>query len=123
MVVTGDADCPDCAEDIANFWYFREMPHLCMFSRRYAEFLCRHLALELEQCTQVCHYQWRLSDQIWQRTRRFAFRTFHADPPPPWAAVAACVPLVRRARNWTDRPPFTCSRDHVVATFQVQGAG
>jgi len=119
ILATGNADSPACMEDVPNFWYFRNIEHLCMLSRGYAQFLCHRLPAQLEEWAEVCHYSWKLTDQVFQRLRRFAYRTFHSTPPPVWAGLATRLPYIGRARNWTQRPPFTCSRDHVVATFRL----
>jgi SAM-dependent methyltransferase len=121
VIETGNADNFACMEDIANFWYFRTIMHLCMFSRRYGQFLCDRLHAEFDAWHETCHYDWSLGERITQHMRRFAYRSFHSDPPAPWAPMARMLPMVQRARNWVNLPVFNCSRDHVVAVFRMLG--
>jgi SAM-dependent methyltransferase len=122
IISTGNADSPAFQEDLAQFWYMRTLEHLVMISKTYAQFLCDRLGGRLDAWQEVCHYRWRLAEQVRERTRRFAYQTFHRSPRPAWAPVAACIPWVRRARHWQHVPPFTCSRDHVVAALRLPGA-
>jgi SAM-dependent methyltransferase len=121
IISTGNADSPAFQEALAQFWYMRTLQHLVMFSRAYAQFLGDRLGAHLDAWHEVCHYRWRLVEQIRERTQRFAYRTFHCSPRPAWAPIAACIPWIRRARHWQSVPPFTCSRDHVVAAFRMPG--
>ena len=98
IISTGSADSKAYKEDLAHFWYMRNIEHLVMLSKTYTQFLSDQIGARLDAWLEVCHYHWRLGEQIRERTRRFSYRTFHRKPQPLWAPIAACVPWVRRAR-------------------------
>ena len=46
LICTGNADAAACQLDIANFWYFRIIEHLCMLGQEYSIFLSNTLNLK-----------------------------------------------------------------------------
>jgi 2-polyprenyl-3-methyl-5-hydroxy-6-metoxy-1,4-benzoquinol methylase len=121
ILVTGNADSLAFQEDLAHSWYMRSNQHLLMFSKAYGQFLAQKLAAKLTGWMESSHYDCGWANQLWQRSRRFAFQTFHSQKRPVYAPLISMTPVLRRAQRWTEVPPFTCSRDHVVATFQMDG--
>ncbi len=119
VIATGNGDAAACRRDPAQFWYFRTLEHLCMFTERYARQLSVALGLSLKSLTKVCHYDlsareravlWLLDFAYWQfRRRTFLART-----------LLSLLPKIRNAQSWTSAPPYTCTRDHVVAVFLIQ---
>ena len=118
VIATGDGDAAACRRDPAQFWYFRTLEHLCMLTERHARHLAAALRLSLERLTRGCHYDLSAREKIvlwlhdfvyWQfRRRTFLART-----------LLPLLPKIRNARKWTSAPPYTCTRDHVVAVFRV----
>ena len=47
IIVTGNADSKACRLDPSQFWYFRNVEHLCMLTRESAEFMKHKLAILL----------------------------------------------------------------------------
>jgi 2-polyprenyl-3-methyl-5-hydroxy-6-metoxy-1,4-benzoquinol methylase len=121
ILVTGNADSGAFQEDLAHSWYMRSNQHLLMFSKAYAQFLAEKLGAKLAGWTEASHYEYPWTNRLWQRARRFAFQTFHGQKRPVYAPLIAITPVLRRAQHWSETPPFTCSNDHVVATFQMDG--
>jgi SAM-dependent methyltransferase len=119
VIATGNGDATACRRDPAQFWYFRTLEHLCMFTEGHARHLSAALCLSLEGLTQVCHYDLSAREKVvlwlhdfvyWQfRQRTFLART-----------LLTLLPKIRRARTWTSAPTYTCTRDHVVAVFRMQ---
>jgi len=117
VIATGNGDAPACRRDPAQFWYFRTLEHLSMFTERHARHLSAALGLSLETLTRLCHYDLSVREKVvlwghdfvyWQfRRRTLLART-----------VLTLLPKIRHAQNWTVAPPFTCTRDHVVAVFR-----
>lgn len=117
VVATGNGDAPACRRDPAQFWYFRTLEHLSMFTERHARHLSTALGLSLESLTKMCHYDLSVREKAvlwfqdfiyWQfRRRTFLART-----------LLPLLPKIRRARTWTAAPACTCTRDHVVAVFR-----
>jgi 2-polyprenyl-3-methyl-5-hydroxy-6-metoxy-1,4-benzoquinol methylase len=117
VIATGNGDAAVCRRDPAQFWYFRTVEHLCMLTERHALHLAAALRLSVVSLTQVCHYDlsarekavlWLHDFVYWQ----FRLRTFLA------RTLLPLLPKIRRARTWTSAPPYTCTRDHVVAVFR-----
>lgn len=119
VIVTGNGDAPVAREYLENFWYLRTIEHLTMFSRSYAEYLSDEIGALVAEWVEVSHYGWKPADQIFQRLRRHAYRSQQEDSRPLGARLIALSPPFRRARNWSEAPPFTCGADHVVAQFRI----
>ena len=117
LIVTGNADATVCQLDPAQFWYFRNVEHLCMLNRRHAEFLARELHLRLTGWRELTHYDTSFRDLHFQYARHFAYWHFQLQT---WLSkfVLPWVPYLRRARHWRMAPAFTASADHVLAVFQ-----
>jgi len=119
VIATGNGDATACRRDPAQFWYFRTLEHLCMFTERHTGHLSAALGLSVEGLTKVCHYDMLAREKVvlwlhdfvyWQfRRRTFLART-----------LLPLLPKVRRARTWASAPTYTCTRDHVVAVFRLQ---
>ena len=109
LIVTGNADSAAAREYGANFWYWRTIEHLSMFTRAYGDYLCHQLRAPRIDWDQVSHYDTPLLGKMRQHAQRFAYRAYHASPPPPWRWAVSCIPWLR-GRNWSMPPAFTCSR-------------
>jgi len=119
VIATGNGDAPACRRDPAQFWYFRTLEHLCMFTERQARHVADALDLSLKEMTKICHYDLSTREKVvlwlhdfiyWQfRRRTLLART-----------LLPLLPKIRRARNWPSAPPYTSTRDHVVAVFRRQ---
>src|SRR5262249_23714357 len=61
-IVTGNGDAPACRRDPALFWYFRNLEHLCMLTRKHAELICKQLGLRLGRWIELSHYELSLRE-------------------------------------------------------------
>jgi 2-polyprenyl-3-methyl-5-hydroxy-6-metoxy-1,4-benzoquinol methylase len=121
IVATGNGDAPACRRDPAQFWYFHTLEHLCMLTERTAQHFATDRSLSLEALTKVCHYDltarekavlWFHDFSYWQfRRQTLLART-----------LLSVLPKIRRAKKWTSAPPYTCTRDHIVAVFRLPNA-
>lgn len=118
ILSTGDADSPAARHDPANFWYFRNIEHLCMFTRKYAEFLAARLGLELIRWDRMSHYRQTLRTRTFEWAQTLAFEVFHRGRFPWFRPLLSVVPGFRRARHWASRPSRTGTVDHVLAVFR-----
>jgi SAM-dependent methyltransferase len=118
FLFTGDGDAKACQRDIANFWYFRTPEHLCMLSRKHAEYLSQHLDLRLTDWMQMSHYDLGLTEIARQYVQDFAYWQFRGRSSSPLSSLLKVTPVLRRARNWPTPPPVTYTKDHVLAVFQ-----
>jgi SAM-dependent methyltransferase len=117
---TGDGDAKACQRDIANFWYFRTLEHLCMIGRKHAEFLARLLNLRLISWTQMSHYDLTLGQLARERVQDFAYWQFRDNGSSLLASVLRLAPVLRKAEHWVVPPAITYTKDHVLAVFQDQ---
>ena len=121
ILVTGNGEAPACRRDPGQFWYFRNVEHLCMLTRQCADFLCDRLGLRIEQWVEMSHYDASISERMVQLAQNFVFwqfrnQTFLA------RRVLNHAPGMERLKTGLVAPTFSCSRDHVVAEFRrVQG--
>ena len=117
IVSTGFGDAIVCRHDPAQFWYFRNLEHLSMWTRRHIHFVMSSLGLGLESWTELCHYPYSIREKLLPMLRNFAYwqfrhRTFLANN------VLQYIPRVRRARTWPAPQQYAYSRDHVVISFR-----
>jgi 2-polyprenyl-3-methyl-5-hydroxy-6-metoxy-1,4-benzoquinol methylase len=118
LICTGNADAPACQKDIANFWYFRSIEHICMFSHKHALFLANLLDFELTSWQEISHYNFTVYDLIRQQIQSFTYWQFHGENKFSFKLILRLVPILKKAEKWNSPPAFTCSQDHVLATFQ-----
>jgi SAM-dependent methyltransferase len=118
IIVTGNGDAPACRRDPAQFWYFRVIEHVCMLTRKHAEFICSRLNLRLTQWINVCHYDSTLSERARQRLQTFVYLQFRNNTLLA-RGVLQFIPRIRRARSWKIMPHYSLSRDHVVAVLRA----
>jgi SAM-dependent methyltransferase len=119
LIVTGNADATACRLDPAQFWYFRNVEHLCMLNRQHAGFLARELGVTLAAWIELSHYDTSFHERLFQSARHFAFWQFrHATLLAK--TILPLVPMLNRARRWTIAPTYTVGTDHVVASFRKE---
>jgi len=118
LLCTGNADAAAGKPDLANFWYFRTVEHLCMLSRTHAKFLSQKLGLNLIDWQEMSHYQYGWLELLRQHTQNFAYRQFHIYRSPFWMPILKLIPMMKRAENWTVPPLFTCTKDHALVVFE-----
>lgn len=117
VLATGNGDWPTCRLDPAQFWYFRHLVHVCMLTFRHAQFIAQSLSLRLEQYEPITHDDAGLHKRARQYVQHWAYwqfrrKTFLS------RTVLRTVPVIRRARSWTNAPEFSVTRDHVVVEFR-----
>jgi 2-polyprenyl-3-methyl-5-hydroxy-6-metoxy-1,4-benzoquinol methylase len=117
IISTGDGDADACRQDPAQFWYFRNLEHLCMLTGRHTKFLESALDLQLESRTNACHYNLSIPEKLVQKIQHFTYWQFRRGT---FLArnFLRFVPRFRRAMNWPSPQDYTCSRDHVIAVFR-----
>lgn len=113
VIVTGNGDCLTCRRDPAQFWYFVCIEHLCMLTRKHADYLATKLGARLESWKEVCHYSHTSVEKLRQFSRHFAYWQFRQQTFLS-RTLLRVTPLLRRAKNWSVAPAYTCTRDHVL---------
>ena len=120
VLVTGNADAAIYQKDIANNWYFRNVEHLCMLSRKTADYLAVTLRLDLMTWKEVSHGEVPAHIRVRQLLQNWLYWQFHARPEARVTRCLGLIPKLNRARNWIAEPPIYHTKDHVVAIFQRQ---
>lgn len=122
IIASGNGDSSVCREDPAQFWYFRNVEHVSMITRRHAEWMARHLNLRLVKWDTLSHYDCSIPDYVLQWLRH---RVYFAYRRGGWLlrAVISCIPIIRRVRSWPVAPKFCATSDHVVAVFETLKEG
>src|SRR5215212_9753408 len=117
VISTGYGDATACRHDPAQFWYFRNVEHLCMWTRRHVEFVVSTLGLAIESWTELCHYPFSIRQKLLPMMRHFTYWQFRRET---FLAknILRFIPRVRRAREWLSPQEYTHSRDHVVIVFR-----
>jgi len=113
LIVTGNGDASACRLDPAQFWYFRNFEHLCMLTRRNADYLAKELGARLEHWQEVSHYDAPLLKRLKQEAQHFSYwqfrqRTLLA------RTILPLIPFLNRARCWLMAPGYEVSCDHLV---------
>ncbi|MGZ5552083.1 MAG: class I SAM-dependent methyltransferase, partial [Chthoniobacterales bacterium] len=116
MIVTGNGDAAACRRDPAVFWYFREIEHLCMITRRHADWLAAELRLRLSGWTSHSHYDLTWREKFVQEVQNLAYWQFRNRS--FLARGLRFLPFFRRLRRADAAPTYSASRDHVLATFE-----
>ena len=114
LIVTGNGDYAPCRLDPAQFWYFRNVEHLCMLTRRHAGYLAACLGGPLERWEELSHYDASLCLRLKRYSQHIAFwqfrrRTIFA------RTILPLIPKVRQAQSWPVAPAFEVGRDHVLS--------
>lgn len=117
IMATGDGDHSLCREAPADFWYFRNVEHVCMLTRSFARHLEGRLGIRLMSWRVCSHYDSPLSARFVKRMRLFAFRQSRAQTW-LWRLVLRFLPMVGRAADWKECPAYDLGEDHVVVVFQ-----
>ncbi|MBL9184878.1 MAG: class I SAM-dependent methyltransferase [Verrucomicrobiaceae bacterium] len=117
VVGTGNGDHWACRLDPAQFWYFRNLEHLCMLTHKYAVYLEKELAGAGKSWVTLSHY-----DVPWHA--RMRLHVAHAAywivqySPEPVRMVLSWLPGFRKAARWNNAPNYGCCKDHVVFTVK-----
>ena len=118
IITTGNGDTPLCRESPAEFWYFRNVEHVCMISSRYADWLTTHSPLRLLSWTLASHYDSSPLSRLPKILRVMAWRHHHRRSP-LWNWLFRFLPMMNRASSWTSCPAYDLGKDHVIATFEL----
>jgi SAM-dependent methyltransferase len=123
IVCTGDGDAPAIRGDPANFWYFRNIEHICMITRRYAEHFAHNHGLRVSSWERVSHYDSTFRQRSMQWCRERVFEIFHRNRHPLLKPLLRLLPAGKKAARWTQRPLSNLTADHVIAVFENRTNG
>lgn len=118
ILSTGNSDAPAVRGDPANFWYFRNIEHLCMLNAQHAKWLGEKLGLKLVATAETSHYDTPWKHRIFEKCRDIAFEAFHRKRYTWLIPLFRRLPGFRSGRHWTERPPRCGTPDHLVLCLE-----
>jgi len=118
IICTGNSDARALRDDLANCWYFRNVEHIVMLTRRFAEYLAERLLLRLVVWEPMCHYEGSPTEKLGQWYRSLAFDALHRGRRRWLAPLVRLLPGGKKARSWVERPYRNLTRDHVVVVLE-----
>ncbi|MFN8250191.1 MAG: class I SAM-dependent methyltransferase [Ferruginibacter sp.] len=118
IIMTGYADAPAAAYDLANFWYFKTIQHVCMMGDAYIHFIQRTLQVKSLKKTYCSHYNSSLGKRLFYGTRFGLFRFVNSNRRNPLVRFLSLVPYVKKVTGWKVLPYHPYSKDHVVLFLQ-----
>lgn len=122
VLVTGYADAIVDRQWMGEYWYFRLYGHLHMLGSRHLDWLCASRKLELAERHVLCHYHRGLAALLMQQVRVLAYSVLVKHRWPGLLPIFSRIPILKRARSWTNMPPTYLSKDHVVAVLKRPGS-
>jgi len=110
LLASGDGDAPAFRRSPDDWWYFRTVEHVCMWTERYGRHLEKH-GLSLGRTWRVSHVRPGERIMWWHRVFIWKMHSYLAGH----GMMAFCrIPLLRSARRWGDPPLDLSHRDHIV---------
>lgn len=116
LIATGDGDNGLCRKSPAEFWYFRNVEHVCMITKAFVDHLTRQIPLEIERWHITSHYDSSTCQRFVKWLRPFAYRQSRLETL-WWRCVIRFLPMLGRASRWSNCPSYDLGKDHVVAVF------
>ncbi len=116
ILVTGDGDNSLCRRLPAEFWYFRNVEHLCMLTRRFADHLATTIPLQLVGWERVSHYDSTHFNRVCDYARVFAYLQCQSKTI-LWRLILQFAPFLGRASHWQNCPAYDQGADHIVGVF------
>lgn len=117
LIVTGNGDNASCRLDPAQFWYLCNVEHLCMITRKHAEYMAGVIGAKIGYWEEVCHYEHSLFVRLKQECQHFVYWQFRRRTLLS-RFVLSFIPVIRRAISWRCAPAYSCTQDHVVFSFE-----
>jgi SAM-dependent methyltransferase len=117
VIGTGNGDHWACRLDPAQFWYFRNLEHLCMLTHKYADYLEHHLSGVGRTWIMLSHYDVPWYARMRLHLAQAAYWLVRCSPEPV-RKVLSWLPGFRKATRWGNAPNYGCCKDHVIFTIK-----
>ena len=114
IVSTGDGGHWACRLDQSQFWYFRNLEHLCMTSRKHMRHLAKTLMAARLQIRTASHYDVPLRQRFFMHTAHVLYWLLYPAPR-PIKDIAGKIPGLKKIVAWENAPNLGCSRDHIIS--------
>lgn len=118
IISTGYADSRAARYDLANFWYFRTVQHVCMMGKDYVDYLEKHFEIRSIKKFYCSHYRFTIKEKLFYKFRFNAFK-FVKDHRKSFLVNAILrLPYLRKLKRWEYQPYYPSSKDHIVLFVQ-----
>lgn len=118
IISTGYADAKVCKYDIANFWYFKTVQHVCMMGEDYINFLQKKFKVGLLNKIICSHYQTTFRKKIFHQLRFDLFKLIDSNRNGIVTKMIAQIPYLKKIARWKTQPYHPYSKDHIVLFLQ-----
>lgn len=116
ILSTGNGDHWACRLDPAQFWYFRNLEHLCMLTRGYAITLADQLGGKVGRWDTVSHYNDPFKTRLFLHTAHTLYWAL-TNIPPAFRILMSRIPLLGKVAAWENAPHYACCRDHILCSI------
>lgn len=117
ILVTGNADLKACRRDPSQFWYFQIIEHVIMFTKKYGEWLCDKMNLQIIKIIHKSHYDFEIRNGIICFFKEWFFWRFRQGY--SWEKrLYRLIPKIKKSEKWKIAPGNPFWKDHAVVVFQ-----
>lgn len=125
IIITGSADAKLAKFDLADYWYFKNLQHLCMLGDEYVIFLKEKLNCQLALKQSCSHYDETLMKKIVKRLifemRFFLYKNVSVKKRSFQNNYLKRLPFLKKITKWYTQPFYPYSKDHLVIVLKKTG--
>ncbi|SJZ99163.1 class I SAM-dependent methyltransferase [Sediminibacterium ginsengisoli] len=122
IISTGFADSDYCRFDIADYWYFKNLQHVCMLGNRYIDFLAATLRAKVVLRKECSHYSASFMKKAGRKTafsiRFFLYKHISTKKSSRLNRIVRKVPFLNKIVKWNTQPFYPFAKDHIVTVFE-----
>ena len=117
IVSTGNGNHWACRIDPSQFWYFRNLEHLCMTSPAHMKGLAARWNVAKITIQKCSHYDVPIFRKLVIHVAHSVFWMLHYAPRST-RQIAGRISGVKKVIRWDNAPNLGCASDHLIATFE-----
>ena len=125
IIATGNADARSAKFDLADYWYFRTIQHLCMLGETYISFLVKRLDSQLYAKVYCSHYNGNVFIKLYKKiiyVLRFIFYKYVSVRKTSFAhKLFKYIPVLNKITRWYTQPYYPYFKDHIVFAIKKNG--
>ena len=125
IIITGNADAKLAKFDLADYWYFKNLQHLCMLGDEYVDFLVEKLNCQLTLKKACSHYDENLIKKGIKRVifelRFFLYRNVSVKKHSFQNNYLKRIPILKKITKWYTQPFYPYSKDHLIIVLKKVG--
>lgn len=117
LICTGLADHFQCRKNPAEFWYFRNIEHVLMITKKYAKWFSKENNIKIIKWEKCKHYDWKFPDTFYAFLSEWAFWKFRTSSN-LMKKIMRLIPFVKKAEKWKLAPGNPFYKDHVILVYK-----